>query len=337
MAVELDFLTRITNVHWGGNDVIVVFMEASPFRPQPVFELTPTTDKAAVLGSWQTPTYSRDPAPFKNTAYKVKSNTGEFLKSISPQLPPGDEGDGTWLYMLVFAEDELSKIQAATELMAPALYQLNALNADLPSEVAPPGLLWAIETGAMPADVAMTWKIRFGDHRDPAVKPPPPPNAMVQCYPTNDSHPGPSGMSRSSMLVITCGPTVWTRMAQARFIPNPQRLPMLAAPKTCRLLGRLLSFRVMIHSPARHSVQRPAALDCCRRDLKCWSATSVYGRGVQAIAANIAEITAAVDDLATAAGMSCLPRWSRPGLGRRFRRRLSRRDHARGGGRQRYC
>jgi hypothetical protein len=74
--------------------------------------------------------------------------------------------------------------------MAPALYLVNLTNADLPSEVAPPGLLWGITTGAFTAGVSLQWKIRHGEHRDPDTSPEPPPNAMVQCYPLASSHPG---------------------------------------------------------------------------------------------------------------------------------------------------
>ena len=104
--------------------------------------------------------------------------------------------NGTWLDVLVFASEgddaaeTLRQVKAATELIAPALYIVNATNADLPSEVAPPGLLWSVETGAMQPGVILRWKMRDDNHRDPDISPPPPPNVMVQCYPTNSSHLG---------------------------------------------------------------------------------------------------------------------------------------------------
>ena len=84
MPLDLGFLDRVVNVHWGGRDVIVVFMEVSPFQPQPEYVLTPIGDKAELLDTWTTKSWSGDPAPFKNTAYKVKGSAGEFLTSTPP-------------------------------------------------------------------------------------------------------------------------------------------------------------------------------------------------------------------------------------------------------------
>jgi hypothetical protein len=199
-AFSQDVLTSIVNVNWGGG-IIVVFMEVSPWTPQPVFILTPEGGAATLLASWETPSYSTDPAPFKNSAYQVTADAGVFLTSTAPDLPSGSDGvaydiNGTWLNVLVFAvadgniEASLAQAKAGTKLMAPALYLVNLTNADLPSEVAPPGLLWGITTGAFTAGVSLQWKIRSGEHRDPETSPEPPPNSMVQCYPLASSHPG---------------------------------------------------------------------------------------------------------------------------------------------------
>jgi hypothetical protein len=203
-----DVLTRIMNVQWGGEG-IVVFMEVSQFYVQPVFELTVKFDedsgdeKATFLGTWETPTYSTDPIPLKNTAYKVKGDA-VFLTSKAPKLPFIDpdhpveryDENGTWLNVLVFNKDlSLEDVTDATKLMAPALCIVNALNEDLPTEVAPPGLLWAVRSGAFAAGVSIDWKMRFGAHRIPesgATLP----DAMVQCYPLCESHPGYIGATK---------------------------------------------------------------------------------------------------------------------------------------------
>jgi hypothetical protein len=196
MPYSQDVLTNIFNVQWGAGDVIVVFMEISPFDPQLDFDLKlPGSDaKATFLSSWTTPTYSTDPAPLKNSAYSVSANVGEFLESIAPAPPEGLDFNGAQLGVFVFAALDtdpaggLARATAGTKLIAP-LFIVNALNADLTSEIAPPGLRWGIETGVMATEVTMTWKMRFGEHRA-AEPPPPPPNGMVQCYPLVSSHAG---------------------------------------------------------------------------------------------------------------------------------------------------
>jgi hypothetical protein len=197
LPYEEDFFQRIVNVNWGQvPDVIVVFMEVSSYIPQLVFNLTLSGDKATFLSSWNTPTYKDDPAPLKNSAYKIKSNDGIFVESTSPALPPeGQDRVGAFLAVLVFAVDSndvpgsLKRAVAATKLIAP-LYIVDELNADLPSDTSPPGMLWGVETGNMAPGVVMQWKIRYGNHRDPDKSPPPPPNNMAQCYPIISSHPG---------------------------------------------------------------------------------------------------------------------------------------------------
>ena len=198
-----DILTNIVNVQWGG-DLTVVFMEVSPFDPQPVFEYTlkqddvTSEDKATFLGSWMTPSYSTDPAPFKNTAYKVKSGAGVFITSKAPGLPTDIDFNGTWLNVLVFAKGiGLEEVKDATKLMAPALYIVNASNADLPAKIAPPGLLWGVTTGAFAEGVSLDWKIRFGEHRPPESTSTLP-DAMVQCYPLGPSHPGYIGDAKAT-------------------------------------------------------------------------------------------------------------------------------------------
>lgn len=192
MPYSQDALTRVFNVSWGG-DAIVVFMETSPWNPQPVYGLSPLGEAATFLDIWQTPTYGKDPAPLKNSAYRVKANaTDEFLRSTAPSPP--EDINGTWLSVLVFAGGMgLADVIQATKLMAPALYILNAANADLPSEVAPPGLLWGITTGTMVPGVTMDWKLTFNEHRDDGNSPSPLPNAMMQCYPVITSHSGYGG------------------------------------------------------------------------------------------------------------------------------------------------
>jgi hypothetical protein len=208
-----DFFQRIVGVHWReplpsvsvNIEVIVVFMETSGWDPQPAYKLTPVAKRAQLLDTWFTPTWSKDPAPLKNTAFLVNGNGGVFLTSVAPKLPADpntgapQDINGTWLNVLVFAFEHnnnvvnsLSSVTIATKLIAPALYIANPLNADLPSEVAPSGLLWGAETGAMAAGVTMQWKMRYGIHR-PITAASLLPNSMVQCYPISSSHAGYSG------------------------------------------------------------------------------------------------------------------------------------------------
>jgi hypothetical protein len=192
----------VVDVNWGTGDVIVVFMEFSALIPQPVFSLVPG-DAATFLDEWTTPTYSAgeaefdDPAPLKNSAYRVAADAGLFLTSTAPAIDP-DDTNGTHLNVLVFAiEDDnvdtaLAQAKAGTKLIAPALCIFNPLNANLPTEVAPPGLLWGVQTRGFTPGVVLEWKLRYGEHRNPEAEPPPP-NSMAQCYPLTTSYPGFSG------------------------------------------------------------------------------------------------------------------------------------------------
>jgi hypothetical protein len=176
-------------------------MEVSPFEPQLVFTLSLTTSKSGTyLDTWTAPTWSNDQAPFKCSAYQVRGNAVEFLTSVSPDLPQPNDVNGARLVVLAFAVDAfavdggLANATAGTKLIAP-LYIVNAGNADLPSDIAPSGLLWSIETGDQVPDVTMPWKMRYGPHRDDQANPQPQPlpNSMVQCYPVISSHPGFAG------------------------------------------------------------------------------------------------------------------------------------------------
>jgi hypothetical protein len=189
---RLDPLQNIVNISWGV-DVIVVFVSASPFEAQPDATYSPKTDdngkeSAKYLSSWNTPYSSGGFMPgFPSTAYRVSSNAGEFMTSVAPGF--GDDTGGVGIDCFVFAVDGSSKdsgLQRAidgTHLLESAIYLTShtAGEGELDSDIAPPGLLWAIETGSMQSGQSITWKIRHGVHRNDGFTDPP--DSMTQVYP----------------------------------------------------------------------------------------------------------------------------------------------------------
>jgi hypothetical protein len=190
---RLDPLQNIVNISWGA-DVIVVFVAASPFETQPAATYTPKVDdngkeSAKYLSSWNTPYSSGGLMPgFPSTAYRVSSSAGEFITSVAPRFE-NDSGLGFWIDCFVFAVDGSSQdsgLQRAidgTHLIESAIYLTShtAGEGELASDMAPPGLLWAIETGQMQSGQSITWKIRHGPHRNDGFTDPP--DSMTQVYP----------------------------------------------------------------------------------------------------------------------------------------------------------
>jgi hypothetical protein len=196
---RLDPLQNIVNISWG-IDVIVVFVSASPFDDQPDATYTPKQDanangagtdtaKAKYLSSWNTLSSSNGVMPgFPSTAYRVSSNAGEFMTSVAPDFEDVP-GLGFWIDCFVFAVDGSSKdsgLQRAidgTHLIESAIYLTGHTSGEgeLDSDMAPPGLLWAVETGLMQSGQSITWKIRHGPHRNDGFTDPP--DSMTQVYP----------------------------------------------------------------------------------------------------------------------------------------------------------
>ena len=201
-----DVVTHIVNVEWGAQDVIVVFVDTSSSDDLPATH-TLLDDSVTLLKTWKTPYQAAGFQPgFTSRAYQVSSGAGEFLKSRS-QPTPG-EGLGFWIDALVFALDQddpegsLARAETGTKLAMPAVYLISHSDSDLPFNIAPPGLLWFVETGPMNGNTSMTWKIRFDNHRlvDPRGDPPgTPPNAMTQVYPLG-TYSGPIGVDTVTWL-----------------------------------------------------------------------------------------------------------------------------------------
>jgi hypothetical protein len=205
-----DVLTRIINVQWGG-EVIVVFVDVSAFDDAPAAGHEPIEDKATFLSSWRTPYQEAGFQPgYQSTAYSVSTGAGEFIKLTAPIFSDGPIG--FYNDVFVFANDgnidaSLARAIAGTKLIMPAIYLIDHSESDLPYEMAPPGLLWSVELGAMTSGFSTTWKMRNGQHRiipgdgDGTL----PPNNMIQCYPLCDPFSGPFG----GEMVIYSGYTIY--------------------------------------------------------------------------------------------------------------------------------
>ena len=121
--------------------------------------------------------------------------------------------------------------------------------------------------------------MRYGNHRDPEDSPPPPPIAMVQCYPLVSSHPGYSGEDHVSYLgyfLIAYRLSrngkgqVYSKASKATDVSNNQALPP--------------EWNVPIVSIGGYKgiqFDDPPSMISSRCDIAwvnaCWSATSVCG------------------------------------------------------------
>jgi hypothetical protein len=197
---RLDPFQNIVNINFGV-DVIVVFVGQVVYAAQPPVILTVLDKKAEFLGSWRTPYQGAGFQPgFMSFAYKVSTSAGKFMQSTVPGLAASDWG--MWMDVLVFAidgtiEDSLQRAKEGTRLVVPATYLMGHDGSDLPADMAPPGLLWLVETGEQTMGTSLTWKMRYGAHRSDVA----PNNSMAQCYPVG---------TRSYPIIIGGQPSTMT-------------------------------------------------------------------------------------------------------------------------------
>jgi hypothetical protein len=195
-----DIVTRIINVNWGSLDVIVCFIGQTVYAEQFPLILEPTKDssgkpKIEFLRSWRCSYSSSGFQPgFLASAYRAKA-VGEIMTTTAPTTPDQDWGYSSEAYVFAIDGDidqSLDRAEAGMKLLIPAHFQMtHGGEGDLPADMCPPGLLWGVATGYLYADKQMTWKMRYGEHRDDTS--PDPPNTMVQCYPLGPAFDSPSG------------------------------------------------------------------------------------------------------------------------------------------------
>jgi len=203
-----DFFQRIVGVHWpkksGGipSEVIVVFVANSALSSQPDAEYQILNKGALFLQEWKTPYQASGYQPgFPSRAYRVQTSAGPFMRVSAPDTRNEEFDTGSWTTVLVFAIDKLNETGtnegamqrsldraiAGTLQVIPAIYMFGHTGgSDIPASIAPPGLLWLVESGSMTSGVSLTWVIRFGKHRNDVELEPP--NNMVQCYSTGPSY-----------------------------------------------------------------------------------------------------------------------------------------------------
>ena len=206
MALTLNHMNHVTNVKWGFPPVIVVFVSSLIYDTDPqrhaTYSLLNENENAEFLDRWDTPYQRAGVQPgFDSVAYRVKKK-GEFITSRVPPL--GEDINGMFIDACVFAIDHdvgvdksLDRAKDGTKLIVPARYLVNVSESNLPTgrsdltaDIAPPGLLWMIEVGAMKAGQQITWKARYGKHRDDKDDPKDLPNAMSQIYPLGPRYQG---------------------------------------------------------------------------------------------------------------------------------------------------
>lgn len=196
--VRLDPLQWIVNVNWGG-DVIVVFIDNSVFELQPAASYDVVENKAELLSEWNTAYQQAGFQPgLPSRAYKVSTGAGEFIKTTVPSLPLADDQKlGMHIVCCAFAtgaqgtkgDGGLQRAIDGTKKIIPAIYMMfHTEESDIPFDMAPPGLLWLVDTGDMKSGANMTWKIRRGRHRGDDRDTPP--NSMAQVYPLGPSYNG---------------------------------------------------------------------------------------------------------------------------------------------------
>jgi hypothetical protein len=181
----------------GGNVVIVVFVCNPVLAAPPAGTYSIINDSATFLRSWHTPYQKAGVQPGVDCqAYSVSASAGEFMKATAPGGE--DASGGIWFTVCAFAIDSelgqsasVDRAEAGVKKIIPAIYSITHTHSDLPTDMAPPGLLWLVETGGMYGHRTLNWKMRYDDHRtDDDTSPP---NIMVQCYPVGHSYSGPFG------------------------------------------------------------------------------------------------------------------------------------------------
>lgn len=206
MGLKLHPVQKIVNVQWGGS-VIVVFVSTSPFLEQPEASYEVIEDKAKLLSTFRAKEESAQSPGYPCSAFKVAQNAGKFITSKVPTLPSTEQPLGLSILVCVFSttiegdeqssDASLERAVAGTKLIVPAIFNIfSSEPSDLPADLSPPGLLWIVTTGMMDSGQSLTWKMRYGKHReeseDQSAEADKPPNSMAQCYHL-ESYTGPSG------------------------------------------------------------------------------------------------------------------------------------------------
>ena len=178
-----------------GGSVIVVFVCNTIEESQLAGVYTPLSG-VQLLRAWKTPYQESGFKPgFDSQAFRVRQNAGKFMTSRAPDAA-GVDVFGVTFTVCVFAIDQalgevasVDRAEAGVKKIVPAIYNIFHTPSDLPTDMAPPGLLWLVDSGNIFGGHALTWKIRNGNHRfDDRTSPP---NAIVQCYIPGGSYHGP--------------------------------------------------------------------------------------------------------------------------------------------------
>ncbi|MBR1150071.1 hypothetical protein [Bradyrhizobium sp. JYMT SZCCT0428] len=176
---RLDPFQNIVNVKLGLDVIVVLLKREATQVGATAVGISVIDDAAEFLRSWSTP-YATGPGGFPTFAYKVSASAGQFIRTTASQgsviamafaIMPGQDG----------LEKSLSRAEQGARRVLPATFLFGSTSdPGLPADIAPPGLLWVVETLSA-AVISVVWKIRYGKHRDDQNSTPS--DVMVQCYP----------------------------------------------------------------------------------------------------------------------------------------------------------